>query len=157
MASAALQLPARERTAIERFAEKCRFDPVTGCVLWIGGTTSAQLATALYGVFWFEGRRWCAHRWAALHIHGLTIDGFEVDHCCPLAKPNTLCVQHLQAVTGLRNLELMWGRRKWGWDEWGDDGRPEPEAEPEPAGVPFYAPPGWLAPFMPRPSTLCPF
>ena len=58
-------------TPLERFIAKCRFEPRTGCVRWIGGKTSGRGNTALYGSFWFEGRRWFAHRWAAAYIHGL--------------------------------------------------------------------------------------
>jgi len=143
------------RPAIERFAEKCRFEPATGCVLWIGGTTRGQLKTAPYGSFWDGGRRWFAHRWAARHIHGLDIDGMQVDHCCVdhgAPANDTLCVQHLQAVPQLVNLQLMWGRRLWGWDEWGP---PEPAAED--AGAPFYLPPAWLRPFLPQSGNGCPF
>lgn len=146
--------PFERRPALERFAEKCRFDPVTGCVLWIGGTSSGQGKTALYGVFKDEGRRWFVHRWAAKHIHGFDIDGLEVDHCCK-PRPNTLCVQHLQAVTQLRNLQLMWGRRLWGWDEWSWE--PEPEPEPDPFAIPFHLPPAWLRPFLKSEQQGCPF
>lgn len=143
----------QQRPALERFAEKCRFEPETGCVVWIGGTSSGQLKTALYPVFWDDGRRWFGHRWAAKNIHGIDIDGFEVDHCCPLPRPNTLCVHHVQAVTKLRNLELQWGRRLWGWDDW----EPEPEPDSDPAlAVPFHLPPAWLRPFLP-PSPMEPF
>lgn len=45
------------RPALERFAEKCRFDPTTGCVLWTGGTTAGHGNSARYGAFWFEGER----------------------------------------------------------------------------------------------------
>lgn len=139
--------------ALERFAAKCRFDAATGCVIWSGGTTCGQLKTARYGSFWDGGRRWFAHRWAAFNIHGFEIDGLQVDHCCP-SGPNTLCVQHLQPVTMLQNLELQWGRRQWGWDEW------EPvEIEPTNDGVPMRLPPEWLRPFLSAPPSLegCPF
>lgn len=154
------QLPNRDasgrflsRPTLERFAEKCRFDPSSGCVLWIGGTTSGQLKTAKYGSFRDGKRRWFAHRWAAKHIHGLEIEGLQVDHCCP-GQPNTLCIQHLQAVTQAVNLELQWGRRLWGWDEWEE---PEAEAAAEDNSVPFHLPPGWLRPFLPAQSARCPF
>ena len=142
------------RPALERFAEKCRFEPATGCVLWTGGTTSGHLKTLAYGSFWDGGRRWFAHRWAASHIHGLDIAGLQVDHCCP-GGPNTLCVQHLQAVTQTVNLELQWGRRLWGWDEWEASA---PDAANDGRDVPFHLPPAWLRPFMVRvPPQGCPF
>lgn len=101
-------------SALERFKRKCRFEPETGCVLWTGATTSGRGHTAPYGGFWYEGRRWFAHRWAAKFIHGLDIDGFHVDHCCPnIPKPNTLCVEHLQARTPMENVALQHERRKF--------------------------------------------
>lgn len=64
--------------ALQRFASKCEFDPVTGCVIWRGGTTQGRGNTATYGSFWYEGRRWFAHRWAGVHIHGLLVNDLEV-------------------------------------------------------------------------------
>lgn len=158
MASRAFAVPQDERgrflsrPALERFAEKCRFDATTGCVLWVGGKSSGGGKTLEYGVFKDEGRKHYAHRWAARNIHGLRIDGMQVDHCCE-PHPNTLCVQHLQAVTQLVNLELMWGRRIWGWDDWQE---PEPPPEPDPLAIPFHLPPAWLRPFLVAQQE-CPF
>lgn len=61
----------------------------------------------------------------------------EVDHECG----NTLCIQHLQAVTGPVNRELYWIRVEVGLE-------PEPE-EPVPYddGFPFYPVPDWLRPY----------
>lgn len=142
------------RPALERFAEKCRFDPTTGCVLWIGGQTSGQLKTAKYGSFRDGKRRWFAHRWPAKHIHGLEIEGLQVDHCCP-SGPNTLCVQHLQAVTQAVNLQLQWGRRLWGWDEWEEQN--SSAANDADDAIPFHLPPAWLRPFLPSQARECPF
>lgn len=102
------------RSPLERFKEKCRFEPETGCVIWTGGRTSGRGHNFPYGAFKFEGRRWFAHRWAAKFIHGLEIDGLQVDHCCPnIPRPNTLCVEHLQAKTLLENVALQHERRKF--------------------------------------------
>jgi hypothetical protein len=58
----------------------------------------------------------------------------EVDHECG----NTLCVHHLQAVTGSVNRELYWIRVEVGLE-------PEPvEPEPENDGIPWFSPPAWL-------------
>jgi hypothetical protein len=84
-----------------RFAEKCVFDYTTGCVLWSGGT-AGRGNSARYGVFWDDGR-WFAHRWAAVHIHGIELGPNEAGHCCP-AGPNTLCVQHLEGQTKTDNV-----------------------------------------------------
>lgn len=107
-------------SALERFLNYCRFDPTTGCVLWIGGTTSGRGHSAPYGSFKDAGKRWFAHRWAARHIHGLEIDGLHVDHCCPPHRagwepllPNTLCVHHVQALTSSANRDLQTERRTW--------------------------------------------
>ncbi len=129
--------------ALSRFLAKCRFDPGTGCVLWTGGTTSGRGKTALYPVFWYEGRRWSGHRWAAKFIHGFDIDGQQVDHCCDmhshLTAPNTLCVAHLQAIPPMMNRELQWIRVQVGLDD------PPPVSEEEPfTAVPFYLPPKWF-------------
>lgn len=129
---------------MERFAAKCRFDPGTGCVIWIGGTTSGHGHHHPYGSFWFEGRRWFAHRWAARYIHGQNIDDMQVDHCCPDGVPHTLCVQHLQAVPPRINRELQWIRAQVGLDP----------APPDPLDpfeeVPFFDPPEWLAALQPQ-------
>jgi len=126
-----------ERPAIERFLEKCEFDPRTGCVIWVGGTTSGRGHSQPYGSFWFEGRRWFAHRWAAKYIHGQHIDDLQVDHCCPCG-PRTLCVQHVQAVPPAINRELQWIRVQVGLE-------PEPAVgEVEIDEPPFYYPPDWL-------------
>lgn len=117
--------------ALARFAAKCRFDPVTGCVEWTGGTTSGKGSVCEYGSFWFEGRRWFAHRWAARFIHGLEIDGLDVDHECR----NRLCQQHLQAIPHNHNCWLVWARQQ-----------EEPEVELN--GIPFHLEPAWLKPFI---------
>lgn len=134
--------------AIDRFLEKCAFDPTTGCVLWTGGTTCGRGKSAPYGSFWYEGRRWFAHRWAAAHIHGLAIDDMHVDHCCPLDRagphnplpPNTLCVRHLQAISGVDNSALVAARRTWILTQKG-------YYEPPPLFAELKAPPGDLPGF----------
>lgn len=127
-------------TPLERFIAKCRHDPVTGCVVWIGGTTQGRGHHQPYGSFWFEGRRWFAHRWAAKYIHGLEIKDMQVDHCCPMLNtPNTLCVEHLQAILPAVNRELQWIRVQVGLDEY---------PFPEPGlygGSPCFDPPAWLS------------
>jgi len=121
--------------AIERFRAKCRFDACTGCVNWIGGTTAGQGHTARYGAFWFEGRRWFAHRWAAQYVHGLHVDyTVQIDHMCR----NTLCVQHLQSVSPTFNRELQWIRVQVGLEP-----EPEPYVYPEDV-IPFHIAPEWL-------------
>lgn len=123
------------RAALDRFLDKCRFNPVTGCVEWIGGKTRGRGKTSWYGSFWAEGKAWKAHRWAARFIHGLEIDGMEVDHECG----NTLCVHHLQVCTGSVNRELYWIRVEVGLE-------PEPdEPGPEDDGIPWFDPPDWFA------------
>ena len=147
--------------ALARFAAKCRFDATTGCVLWTGGTTQGRGNTATYGSFWYEGRRWFAHRWAAVHIHRLPVDGVQVGHCCP-GHPNTLCVEHVEPQTQVENLAELNGRLAQRRVEQSADERQHwlfvqigiREAEPEPErdkgdGIPWYEPPAWLRPFLP--------
>lgn len=136
-------------SALERFAAKCDFDPATGCVMWTGGTTQGRGHSAPYGSFKDEGRRWFAHRWAAKHVHGLNIDGYQVDHCCPNTngRPNTLCVQHLQAVTFYEHVELEQRRNnifiQVGLIE------AEPLFEPDENAPALYECPRWLLDLRP--------
>ncbi len=155
-------------TALERFLRYCQFDPLTGCVLWTGGTAAGRGNSARYGSFWYDRARWFAHRWAAKHIHGLSIDGLHVDHCCPLdragpdlLKPNPLCVQHVQAVDPHRNGELRWERQRWLLVQRGFEPAPDGYDEAGLArAVPFHAPPSWLrldAGVMGADKADCPF
>lgn len=152
--------------ALARFAGKCEFDAATGCVIWRGGTTQGRGNTAIYGSFWYEGRRWFAHRWAGVHIHGLALDGVQAGHTCPHG-PNTLCVQHVEPQTQAENLAEMHGRRRveqtanerqyWLFVSLGIEPAPgSPAPDPHDA-IPFYDPPDWFRPFMPAPADDCPF
>ena len=157
------------RPALERFAEKCRFDPRTGCVLWIGGTTAGRGNTARYGSFWHEGSRWAAHRWAAIHIHGMNLGSNQAGHNCPHG-PNTLCVEHVTGQTQLENLAELNERLKakaqqsnldkqfWLFVSLGIEPAP-PKQEIPPDEIPFYEPPEWLKPFMKKVESEndCPF
>lgn len=133
----------KARSALERFLAKCRFDPSTGCVVWQGGKTRGRGKTAWYGSFWYEGKRWTAHRWAARFIHGLEIADLDVDHMCG----NTLCQAHLQAIPGLVNSAYYWIRVEKGVFD-----LPPPNAQDE-DGVPFYLAPEWFPQPPPPPST----
>jgi hypothetical protein len=138
---------------LERFTAKCEFDPITGCVVWIGGRTAGHGNTAVYGSFRDGDKRWYAHRWAALHIHGLDIEGYQVGHCCPHTggKPNTLCVQHVEPQTQLVNMQEMNSRRwvqapedrqYWLFVALGIEKAPEVYKAGQ-SGVPFFNPPAW--------------
>jgi hypothetical protein len=149
----------RGKTALQRFAEKCRFDYATGCVLWTGATTAGQGNTTRYGAFWDEGRRVPAHRWAAVHIHGIDLGTDEAGHCCPNG-PNSLCVQHLEGQTKAvnvaeRNTRLAKAnqpattRQFYLFKQLGIH-EPEPEAPVliAPLEIPFHEPPLWLRPYI---------
>jgi hypothetical protein len=131
--------------AIHRFGKFLEFDATTGCVMWRGGTTHGRGHSAPYGSFWDQGKRWFAHRWAARYIHGLNIYGYQVDHCCPNTggRPNTLCVEHLQAVTIYEHVELE-QRRNNIFIQVGPL-EAEPLFEPSPGGPEFFLPPPWFA------------
>jgi len=145
---------------IARFAEKCRFDPTTGCVLWTGGTTRGRGNSAVYGSFWYDGRRWFAHRFAAVHIHGLDLGHDTVGHCCP-GGPRTLCVEHVArqslgdnvAERNVRHANLARQtaneRQYWLLVERGYEQAPEQAANDDPDDIPFHAPPEWLRPYLP--------
>lgn len=146
--------------ALQRFAKFLEFDPTTGCVMWTGGTTMGRGHTAPYPSFWDQGKRWLGHRWAAKYIHGLDIDGFQVDHCCPHTggRPNTLCVEHLQAVTHYEHVELE-QRRNWIYVQVGLL-EAEPLFEPDPNALPCHRPPAWFLRLVhdrdKRPLAQCP-
>lgn len=148
------------RPALARFASKCAFDPVTGCVMWNGTLTAGQGHHEPYGYFWYEGKMWLAHRWSAIHIHGHVIDNMQVDHYCP-AGPSTLCVEHVQPETAEVNRALQHTRPGRAWQDlrtkqhWLFVSKGIREYQPRPReldGVPFYDPPAWLQPFMPKPE-----
>lgn len=136
---------------MERFIAKCRFEPETGCVIWIGGQTKGRGHHVPYGAFKYEGVRWAAHRWAAKFIHGFDIEGLQVDHCCPnIPLPNTLCVQHVQPITGELNRHLQTERRRKfihlevGLMTYEDVYGPPPEVVGLSDSIPFFSPPTWL-------------
>lgn len=148
------------KTALERFAEKCRFDAVTGCVLWTGSTSAGRGNTTRYGTFWADGRRVFAHRWAAVHIHGIELGSDEAGHCCPNG-PNSLCVQHLEGQTKAANIaerntrvakanQTSSTRQFFLFKQLGIC-EPDPEIETlkeKLDTVPFHLPPAWLRPFL---------
>lgn len=160
------------KTALERFAAKCRFDPVTGCVLWTGGTSSGRGNSTRYGVFWDGKKRVWSHRWAAVHIHGFDLGTDEAGHCCK-PSPNSLCVQHLEpqskAVNTAERNVRYWNmkrlenavqdpttRQHWLFRSLGIL---EPEPIPEVDKLlkilddfPFHTAPEWFVPFMPKVS-----
>lgn len=145
------------QTPLERFAEKCAFDPYTGCVMWIGGQTSGQGHSEPYGYFWFDKRMILAHRWSAEHIHGFAIDGMQVDHNCP-AGASTLCVQHVKPETSEVNRFLQHSRPGRAFQDLGTRQhwlfvqkgiRTLEPIERTPAEHPYFKPPEWLLPFLP--------
>lgn len=121
-------------TALERFRAKCEFMPATGCVLWRGGTEWSRDRSERTGVFW-DGKRWRARRWAAVHIHGLDLfGGKEVNVTCG----DPLCVQHVTAVTPVYPAAQFYALRDLGYTEL--DERKPPSHE----GVPMYSTPEWM-------------
>lgn len=157
----------RGRTALERFAEKCAFDPITGCVMWIAGTTAGQGHSQRYGRFNDGEKVVLAHRWSAEHIHGFAIDGLQVDHWCP-AGQTTLCVEHVKPETAEMNRFLQANRpagRAWQCTETRRHWihvqvgivTLQPIERIEGFDMPFFLPPAWLAPFLPEISDVPPF
>ena len=154
---------------LQRFVAKCRFEPATGCVIWTGAQTQGRGNTAVYGGFWFEGRRWFAHRWSGVHIHGLNLDGAQAGHNCPHG-PNTLCVEHVVAQTQADNLaeqrerlgppgtsQDARDRQYWLFVALGIERQPD-QAAASPDDIPFYSPPEWFARHQPAVATSdCPF
>lgn len=153
------------KDAMRRFAEKCAFDPITGCVMWIGAQGKGRGHSEPYGRFWDEGMMWWAHRWSAMYIHGHDITGLHVDHCCPFG-PSTLCVEHVRPESAERNRQLQHLRpgrafqdlatkQYWLFVHKGIERLPErfrfkPEDIPfaDPGDFEPLQPPEWLRPFM---------
>lgn len=155
----------KRRDPLARFVEKCTFEPRTGCVIWTGGKTRGRGNTATYGSFWYDGRRWFAHRWAAVFIHGLDVGKLQVGHCCPNnpdGHPNTLCVEHLEAQTQAENIAEQIERLgpprtrpsrceqdglvKQGWlltERGYEPPPPVHDAATLDTEIPFYEPPDW--------------
>lgn len=138
-------------TPLQRFVSFCRFEPETGCVVWTGGKTKGRGHNVDYPSFWFNGKRWFGHRWAAKFIHGQDIDGFHTDHCCPHRPlPNTLCVEHVQSLTPRENRELQFTRRKQfihmqvGLLPYEDVYKMPAYLTDDTELIPFYEPPAWL-------------
>jgi hypothetical protein len=159
----------RRMTPLERFAAKCSFDPSTGCVLWTGATTAGRGNSTRYGSFWFEGASWFAHRWSGIHIHGIALGSHQAGHCCPHGV-NSLCVEHITAQTNDENQVEKNERLRAKAQQSNAEKQfylfvqlgiePAPMmAEPACDEVPFYVPPEWLRPFLPKQenSDDCPF
>jgi transglutaminase-like putative cysteine protease len=170
----ALAPEVRQARAFDRFRQMCRFDPVTGCVVWIGGTTSGRGNSTVYGSFWYEGRRWYAHRWAAVFIHRLDVGELTVGHCCPHTPdghPNSLCVEHVQPETladnvAERNRRVARQARQdalekqfWLLVHRGYEPAPpvHDPASVDAACIPFHTPPAWLGDTGANRGTDCPF
>lgn len=153
--------------ALERFRRFCRFDATTGCVLWVGGTTKGRGHHVDYPAFWFLGERWFGHRFSARYIHGLDIDSYQVDHCCPHRPyPETLCVEHVQAITPKENRDLQALRKRMihmqvGLVDYHDVyGHRPAETIITGDNIPFFQPPAWLSATIqgePHGSPDCPF
>lgn len=117
-----------------------------------------------YPAFWFEERRWFGHRWAAQHIHGIDIEGYHVDHCCPnIPIPNTLCVEHVQALTLRDNVLQQHERRRTfihmqvGLLNYEDIYGAPPAGELDDDEIPFHIEPDWLRQAKGPDPDGCPF
>lgn len=88
----------KPRPLIDRLAEKVALTD-SGCVEWIGGTTSAGYGSLTRGKY---GTAVLAHRLSYEHHNGPIPTGLQIDHLCR----NRLCVNpcHLEPVTQRVNI-----------------------------------------------------
>ena len=89
------------KTPWARFEMSYVPEPMSGCWLWIGDTTTNRNGT-LYGRLRVDGKSERAHRFSYEHFIGPIIQNFTIDHLCRVS----LCVnpQHLEAVSQTENL-----------------------------------------------------
>lgn len=146
--------------AMARFAAKVRFESHTGCVVWIAGTSTARAGEARHGAFSFNSKRWGAHRWAAIYIHGQEVEpGMEVVHTCD----NTLCVQHVKAEYPIGNTRQHWLLVSMGYGDGVDDESENEQsdkgAQEDEVDIPFdvHPVPEWLKPFLEEADDEVPF
>lgn len=91
-----------------RIVAGCVRDTVTGCLIWQGGTDGN--AERPYGRISYRGNKIATHIGVYRAKKGRVPKGKEVDHRCVVS----LCceIEHLQAVTPLKNQRLKQKRMK---------------------------------------------
>lgn len=89
----------RYRTPEETFNEFTMFEPNTGCLLWLAGTTT----TYGYGIISDgNGGQETAHRYAWTREFGAPRKGSHIDHICH--TPACVNTEHLREVTPAQNV-----------------------------------------------------
>lgn len=84
-------------TLAERLSRHSTPEPNSGCILWLGGCSPAG-----YGIVWWEGRLWAAHRKSYELAKGPIPAGMQLDHLCRAR----CCINaaHLEVVTHAENV-----------------------------------------------------
>lgn len=67
----------KPKTIIDKFADRCRVNPVKGCWLWIGSMSRKR-----YGNFYVRGKIIAAHRFSFLYFNGQIPNGMMIMHEC---------------------------------------------------------------------------
>ena len=100
-------MPPRTRPPLDRFVEKFRQDPATGCWIW----TAYVDPVVGYGTFLMPRGTTRAHRAAYELFIGAIPAGLTIDHLCR----NKVCVNpaHLEAVTQRVNTNRGPGGRQF--------------------------------------------
>jgi len=130
----------KRKTSIERFKDKCEFQPGSGCVLWQGATAANSAGDTRSPRFRDGGKVWAARKWAAVHIHGLEVgEGMIVVNSCGEDR----CVQHVSAIVPGFNVRQHWLLTDYGYLE----REPEESREasrPRHDGPAIHEVPEWL-------------
>lgn len=99
--------PFTRKTPTERFIEKIKVDPSTGCWLWLG-SMFGSIKTHQYGQFNPDGKNITAHIWAYKRFIGKIPEGVKCCHHCD----NNFCVNPYHLFLDSQKANILDARNK---------------------------------------------